>query len=609
MYQNKPYIPKITRRILTFDLEGYRDFRNDRMNAYLCGVWDGNYFFVLRNERCIHDFVKQFITHKYRGNIFYAHFGSIFDFPILLQELQERPDLNIYPIMKGSKIIKLTIQDDNEHRWYFHDSSALLNFSLDELTKTFKVGHKKLEVVKKDSNYDKKLYELYKSNPKLVIEYLRHDCIGLYEILDEFKRKMLEIGGDLGLTIASTSLKTFKRGYQKNVLYMCSKDVNDEMRNAYFGGRTEIFRMYAPEILDKYYYYIDNNSMYPFVMSQYPYPVSKPNIVMTPPKNVYMENDGLTKAHVITPKDVYIPILPSKIKIKQDTKLMFVLGEYDGWWDNALLRKAKDLGYQITPLKSYIFETDYIFKDFVKHFYTIKENSENGTPMYLIAKLLMNALYGKFGQRQDSEFIIKDRDPDENEYEVIDFVDLDTGWTKVRQESKGKSFLPQISIHVTAMAQLVLFDAMEKIIEKGYNIFYCDTDSITSDYENFPVSKKLGEWKLEKRLSSGIFILPKTYKMTDDKGKIEIRAKGYNKNLREKISLDAFEKSLHRNDNSGFDVVSDKKEMLRPLASFHRFKEFNHLDYIRRSLQTKYNKRKILKDFNTIPYSIDELIK
>lgn len=608
MYRNKPYVPKRTRKILTFDIEGYRDFRHDRMKAYLCGVWDGVHFFPFRNDRCMKDFIDSFISHKYRGSIFYAHFGSIFDFPILLQELQERPDLLIYPITKGSKIIKMTIKDRNGHQWYFHDSSALLNFSLSELTKTFNVGHKKLEVVNKTSNYDRDLYNLYKSNPKLVMEYLMHDCIGLYEVLHQFKEKMLSIGGDLGLTIASTSLKTFKSAYQNTSLFMCNKDLNEEMRNAYFGGRTEIFRMYAPKQKGKYYYYYDINSLYPFVMSKYDYPISKPQIINTPSKNTILENEGITYAEIKTPDKLYLPVLPSKIKIKNDVKLMFILGKYDGYWDNALLRKAYELGYKITPKKSILFETEYIFRDFVKHFYSIKENSESQTPMYLIAKLLMNSLYGKFGQRQDSEFMIKDPNPDKEEFEFVEFVDIDSGWVKVRQESKGKSFLPQIAIHVTAMAQLTLYEALQNIVDKDYYVFYCDTDSITTDYANMPVSSKLGDFKREKRIQSGIFLLPKTYKIIDDKNKTEIRAKGFSKNLRKKIGKDAFENALLKDDYSGFKVMSDKKEMIRPLSSFHRYNDFNHLDYMRRSIQNRYNKRKILKDFNTVPFTLDELL-
>lgn len=618
MYQSRPYNPKKTRKIAVVDIEGFRDFQNDRMISYLVGVYDPNFdherfpkwdgFTKFTDFDCVNSFLDKYLTKSFRGYIFYAHFGSIFDFPIILQELNQRNQYRIYPIMKGSKIIKMKIEDDNNHTWFFNDSSALLNFSLDELTKTFKVAHKKLQVAEKNDSYDRNLFRLYKKNPALVTEYLKHDCIGLYEVLDRFRTEMLNIGGDLGLTIASTSLKTFNRKYQKNYLYMCSKEINDELRNAYFGGRTEIFRMYAPELKNDYYYYYDINSLYPFVMRKYDYPISKPNIIMSPNKNIYKESNGVTFAKIVSPKGLYIPVLPSKIKMKNDTKLMFVLGSYEGWWDNHLLRKANEIGYKIEPKKSYLFESDYIFKDFVNDFYKIKQNAEKDTPMYLIAKLLMNSLYGKFGQRQISESLIKDPFPDPAKYDVKEVIDFDTGWCKVEEEGKGKMYLPQIAIHVTAMAQLWLYESLEEILAKGYKVYYCDTDSITTDYKSMRTSKELGDWKLEKRILSGYFVLPKTYKTIDEHGKVELRAKGYKRKLQDKISKDAFEHAIFNDDLSGFKVISDNKELLRVKASFRRFHEFNHLDYVRRSLQTRYNKRKILKDFNTIPFSYDELI-
>lgn len=619
MYHSQSYTPKLKRKLAVVDIEGFRDFQNDRMIAYLIGIYNPNFnkerypkwdgFTRFNDKDCINTFLDRFLTHEYRGYIFYAHFGSIFDFPIILQELNLRNQYKIYPIMKGSKIIKMKIQDDDNHVWYFNDSSALLNFSLDELTKTFKVAHRKLHVVDKNDNYDKNLFLMYKKNPKLIIEYLKHDCMGLYEVLEKFRNEMLNIGGDLGLTIASTSLKTFNRKYQKDFMYMCPKTTNDELRNAYFGGRTEIFRLYAPELKDAYYYYYDINSLYPFVMRKYDYPISKPNIIQTPNKDVFMENNGITHAKVTTPDKLYIPVLPAKIKLKTDTKLMFVLGSYEGWWDNELLRKAKEIGYKIEPIKSYAFKSEYIFKDFVNDFYKIKQNSKKDTPMYLIAKLLMNSLYGKFGQRQISESIIKDPFPDADKYNVKEIIDFETGWCKVEEEGKGKMYLPQIAVHVTAMAQLWLYKAFEDILDKGYKVYYCDTDSITTDYQNLPISTRLGDWKLEKRLLSGYFVLPKTYKTIDDKGHIELRAKGYSRKLQDKIDKNAFENAIFNKDFSGFKVISDKKELLRAKASFRRFKEFNHLDYVRRSLQTTYNKRRILKDFDTIPFKYDELIK
>jgi hypothetical protein len=615
-YLVMPYTPKRERKICIVDLEGYRDFRNNCMVPYLAGVYNPHVknekdtydvkepFEYFKDKDCVKEFVDKYMTHSYRGYVFYAHFGSIFDFPIILNELNKR-DFNIYPIMKGSKIIKMIISDKFNHRWYFCDSSALLGFSLDDLTKTFNVEYKKLHVVEKNESYDRNLYKLYLKDPDTVIEYLEHDCIGLYEVLDKFKKEILNIGGDLGLTIASTSLKTFTRSYQKKPFFMCSKTMNDELRNAYFGGRTEIFRMIAP-VKDDYYYYYDINSLYPFVMKKYPYPISRPIVINNPDTLIYMENDGITNAKVNAPTDLYIPVLPAKIKLKSDNKLMFVVGEFSGWWDNHLLRKAREIGYTIDPIKSYIFESDYIFKEFVDDFYKIKQNAESGTPMYLIAKLLMNSLYGKYGQRQISESMIKDPDPDKEKYTIKDF-DIETGWARVEEEGKGKAYLPQIAIHVTAMAQLWLYESLEKIVDKGYKLFYCDTDSITTDYGGFDDSKMLGEWKLEKRISSGYFVLPKTYKLIDDKGKTELRAKGYNRRLQEKITEDAYKRALMNDDYSGFSVISDNKEMLRASASFHRFKDFNKLDYIRRSIQTRYNKRKILKDFDTRPFDMKEL--
>jgi len=613
-FYKHPYTPKRERKIIIVDLEGYRDFHHNKMICYLAGVYNPAYpdpryrFVVFKGNDCVNNFLDNFMTKSYRGVMFYAHFGSIFDFPIILDELNKR-SVKIFPIMKGSKIIKMTVEDKSGHKWYFADSSALLNFSLDELTKTFKVAHKKLHVVDKNDSYDRNLYLLYKRDPKTVIEYLKHDCVGLYEVLDNFKSEILKLGGELGLTIASTSLKTFTSGYQRDAFYMCSKELNDEFRNAYFGGRTEIFRMVAPELKGEYYYYYDINSLYPFIMRNNSFPISKPMVYLTPDKNIYMENEGITQARIITPDNLYVPVLPAKIKVKTDNKLMFVLGNLNGWWDNALLRKARDLGYIIEPKKSYSFKCEYIFKDFVDDYYKIKQNAERDTPLYVIAKLIMNGLYGKYGQRQISESIIKDTDPDLEKYKILEYVDFDKGWVKVEEEGKGKSYLPQISVHVTALAQLWLYKSIEEILAKDYRLYYCDTDSLTTDYANMPVSKSLGEWKLEKRIASGYFVLPKTYKIIDDEGKTELRAKGYNKRLQAKITPDAYKRALLYDDYAGFSVVSDKKEMLRAKSSFRRFGDFNKLDYIRRSIQNKYSKRKILKDFNTRPFNIKELVK
>ena len=70
------------------------------------------------------------------------------------------------------------------------------------------------------------------------------------------------------------------------------------------------------------------------------------------------------------------------------------------------LMNAKDFGYKIKVLKGYTFQSDYIFKNFVDSLYEIKCNSKKDDPMYLISKLIMNSLYGRFGMHEET-FITK----------------------------------------------------------------------------------------------------------------------------------------------------------------------------------------------------------
>lgn len=604
----KQYKPKIKRRVITLDIEGYRDYSRNKIVPYLLGLYDGNDVIILDSENCIKEFIKYFLNKKYRGVIFASHFGSIFDFSLLLEEIDKIQKFRIYPINQGSKIIKITIVDSGDRRFFLHDTSALLNFSLDSLSKAFNVAHKKLKIIEKNDDYDILLYKKYKENPGLVKKYLAYDCISLYEILEKFKENILNMNGVMGLTTASTSLKTFKKSFQKRDIPLNSKNMNNEMRNAYFGGRTEIFRMYAPEIQGQYYFYYDVNSLYPFVMRNNEYPVSKPNIIKYPSINDICESVGITKAKVKVPNKEYIPLLPSKIKMDYSNKLLFTTGKISGYWDNSLLKEAKDLGYKIEGFKSFTFESENIFKDYVDQFYKIKQNSEKDTPMYLLSKLFMNSLYGKFGQRQESELIIKDNDPDILLYKIKDHIDFEKGWVKVSQQGKGKFYLPQISIHVIALAQLYLFRTIQLILDKGYNVYYCDTDSITTDYPNLPVSNNIGKWKLEKKILEGSFLLPKTYKIVNDDRTVNFRVKGFNRSLQNKIQDNAFEKALKDNDYSGFKVISEKKELIRIRSCHHRFKEFNKLDYIKKSIKTRYNKRKIIEDFNTRAFNINEVI-
>jgi hypothetical protein len=262
-----------------------------------------------------------------------------------------------------------------------------------------------------------------------------------------------------------------------------------------------------------------------------------------------------------------------------------------------------ELGYKITPLKAMCFESDYIFKDYVKNFYKLKQRSRSGTPSYIIAKLMLNSLYGKFAQSQESEKLVKITSPEDmEEYEIVDVFDVDHGIFRVKCESKGNFFIPQISIHVTALAQLRLYEFIERLHEKGYIVSYCDTDSLFTD-GRLHTSNKLGDMKKEYDFIKGYFLNPKTYCIIKKEGN-KVKAKGFTLEFQKQLTENSFKKALFKNDFSDFNMQTNEKRPNPMKSSFIRHKKYVSTDIIKKSIKTRYNKRIILKDYNTKPLII-----
>jgi hypothetical protein len=83
---------------------------------------------------------------------------------------------------------------------------------------------------------------------------------------------------------------------------------------------------------------------------------------------------------------------------------------------------AIKFGYQFEVIKGYEFERGFIFKEYVEKMYTLRMKYAKGTSMNLIAKLLMNSLYGKFGMKLESTNI--DIFDSNNEFELDMFNTL-----------------------------------------------------------------------------------------------------------------------------------------------------------------------------------------
>ena len=74
------------------------------------------------------------------------------------------------------------------------------------------------------------------------------------------------------------------------------------------------------------------------------------------------------------------------------------VGKFTGWFYSKELQVAKVLGYKIEILKGYHYSKEEIlFKDYMDKIYQLRTQYPKTDALNLIAKLLGNSFYGRFG--------------------------------------------------------------------------------------------------------------------------------------------------------------------------------------------------------------------
>lgn len=328
------------------------------------------------------------------------------------------------------------------------------------------------------------------------IRYNEQDCRCLYEVIERF----FEETGIMSETFATHALRVWRKDFLRQTLWSPPDYVSEFVRSSYHGGRVEVFKRGASEL-----HAYDVNSMYPYVM-QFPVPVSYAG-----ESRRYVDTKyGFIEATVYTPEN-YIPVLPMRLE-----KLYFPVGTYRGVWTSEELRAAEMNGSTIQKIhKAYYFDTDTLFKEYVEKLYALKKNARTQATR-LIAKGLLNALYGKFGQNPTKKIFVLERNAPHGAYPVICPDGTPSGFAYYERTSHSAYLLPHLSAAITSKARLHL---LAKLNQYSY---YCDTDSVFTSHP-IETSKELGEWG-ELGNGEAYFIQPKLYKW-----KGEWKSKGLNK--------------------------------------------------------------------------------
>jgi hypothetical protein len=417
-----------------------------------------------------------------------------------------------------------------------------------------------------------------------MIKYNEQDLYLTERLYNELERIM----GVPISTAASMSMNTYRTFFKTDIETLCPKR---GIRDSYKGGRTEIFK-FAGKDVSVY----DVNSMYPWCLEHYAYPVGE----LHHEKNINKEGYSFAVVHV---PYSYIPYLA----MKTSSKLLFPYGTTYGYFTNFELRKAKAMGAEIEVMDSWVADrSEYLFSDYIRHYYNLRLEAKKNKEVSkdLMYKTLMNCLYGKFGQRiiKDITFtmrkdeyecrVAKDKELQEADI-ILTFMTVDGEKHLLRRKEKSEKMYYDyvIASYVTAYAR----DKLHWYFSKAglENIYYCDTDSIFTDADlSNECGSDLGLIKHEKVYKDYRAVAPKMYRGIDESGKSYIKAKGF-----------------RRLTNEQFDNIGTYQEKYISVCGFReatrRNKSFFHTIERVRSVQSEYDKRTRLDDIETAPINMD----
>jgi hypothetical protein len=441
-----------------------------------------------------------------------------FDFTVLFYDSPRWNDFRL--ITRGNKIILALYKGDDGRERKFIDT---LNHSPSGVARLGKIiGLGKLDMpswmtsetgIARAPRTRKEACEL--------AEYNMRDCEITLRWIEHHERAVNALGATNKLTISSTSVDLWRRKHQTTLIakeeFVTAAWVTRFIRDAYYGGRTEVF---ARGYFERVWYY-DVNSLYPTVMQEeLPLPQS---CVITVPCVENIKRMGVTEATVVCP-DMHKPFLP----YRTGEKLIFPTGRFRGTWNNCELAYAVTLGYVIEAVHRQVVYTCAWrpFASYVNELYAARKRARDaGDPGEQSIKLLMNSLYGKFGMHSVDEVDIFRINDCKSEEELAERMNgracYDNGEgmmiATLEKEYTGKYAYPILSSYITSLARIHMYPLLNH-----ETVIYTDTDSIMSTSPlDVAVSGGLGALKLEHDGEPAFIVRPKYYVIGDS-----VRIKG-----------------------------------------------------------------------------------
>ncbi|GKC07567.1 DNA polymerase-like protein [Tanacetum coccineum] len=455
----------------------------------------------------------------------YFHNFSRFDGILLVRYLTSRVDdkLTLKPLIRNKIFYELIICRGKKIIMRFRDSLMILKGTLHDLVANIcpSLGNKK------DIDHTSLNKDNLKQNKEEIIEYLRQDVLLLGGIMQKTQAiffEEFETDIESKLTLASLALAIFrKKFYDDNQwrIYIPSQNADKFIRKGYYGGHTDAYIPYGKDL-----YYYDVNSLYPFVMKEFPMPGGQARWIDNIEEKHLDTMLGFVLTHVECPTNIKRPFLPYH---DEDGTLIFPTGEFSGVYYIEELKYART--YKITMLYGYFFERkESPFKEIISVLYEkrLQAKKEGNIVVSYVYKILMNSLYGRFGINPLSS---KTHIGDSNDLKRIMIMDTfvvadvlgEDSFVMSYKENVGISSLDhwnpprnsavQLSAAITASARIHMYPYISRD-----DCYYTDTDSVVfgnplNEEDLSPT--ELGKFKEEAKIKEAVFLVPKQYYFED----------------------------------------------------------------------------------------------
>jgi len=347
-----------------------------------------------------------------------------------------------------------------------------------------------------------------------IMEYCIRDTEIVKDIIIQWCNYLITNNmGKFCLTLASQSFYAYRYKFlEKSITYHRKPSFISLERAGYFGGRTECF--FLGKIPTQITYVLDVCSMYPWVMRNKKLPNKLAGVRHSP--------DLLTCAKLLKKyfcvAEVCLDTQNRFYPLKKEGKLIFPIGRFQTVLTSPELSLALKLNDVVCIHKIAFYNQAILFRKYVDTFFGLKQKytTENNKVFRYVTKILLNSLYGKFGQKMD-ETIFEEQTLDEQYYSISCF-DEETGTAfsefqfgqhkkrVIEGVNESNYSFPIISAAVTAYARKHILDFM--MVCGLENVYYCDTDSIFTNKDGlynlrkYIKPNKLGYLELQKESES-----------------------------------------------------------------------------------------------------------